>query len=425
MENKSEVTEPSALPLVATEQKVSTALDSLNREVKLKELVLQSKGITKITNNAGYQECHSKRIVLKDERIAIAKIGKEARDEANKFSKAVIIEEKRLIDVIEPEEKRLQAIQDAYDAEKEAKRKIAIELERARVYACQALIDSIRALPLQCVGLSSLQISQLIEQAEQFEIKDDLEEFKENALNAKFEAIAKLKDMFLVTQLAEQKAEQKAEQERAELERQKAEFEKQRAEEERLAEQRRKVAEDAAQELEKQRAELRLREEQRLKEELESKQKLENEKRELEGQRAKLEQEKKEEQERIAKARAEEERKKKAESDAEEKFKRDQQDLFDQQQKEKERLEEEAKRLTAIEDGRAAIAKQEAEMQAVSVTQGVGVAGSVGDGRADIEQSPLSEAVGELEAFVSNYAHLPELSGVIDAINAYLDIYSI
>lgn len=65
-----------------------------------------------------------KRIQLRDARVRVQKRGKELRQEAIDFQKAVITREKELIDVIEPEEERLKGL------EEEAKRLVLIETRR-------------------------------------------------------------------------------------------------------------------------------------------------------------------------------------------------------------------------------------------------------------------------------------------------------
>lgn len=68
---------------------------------------------------------HAKRIELKKTRVSIEKRGKELREDAIKFSKAVIAKEKELIAIIEPEEMRLDRLEDAA-------KQSAIEKERLR-----------------------------------------------------------------------------------------------------------------------------------------------------------------------------------------------------------------------------------------------------------------------------------------------------
>lgn len=53
------------------------------------------------------------RLDLRAARVQIEKYGKDMRDDANRFAKAVIAKERELIGIIEPEEERLAAIEEA------------------------------------------------------------------------------------------------------------------------------------------------------------------------------------------------------------------------------------------------------------------------------------------------------------------------
>ena len=78
---------------------------------------------------------HAKRIELKKTRVSIEKRGKELREDAIKFSKAVIAKEKELVAIIEPEEIRLDQLEDAAKQnaiEKERLRKWPERLERLK-----------------------------------------------------------------------------------------------------------------------------------------------------------------------------------------------------------------------------------------------------------------------------------------------------
>lgn len=66
------------------------------------------------------------RIKLKKARVDITKQGKEMRDEANKFAKDVIAREKELVAIIEPEELRLEAIEDEVKEQKLKEERIAL-----------------------------------------------------------------------------------------------------------------------------------------------------------------------------------------------------------------------------------------------------------------------------------------------------------
>lgn len=74
--------------------------------------------INGIEDTEGYAAVHTHRMELKKARVAIAKTGKEAREEALAYQKKVIAYEKELIGIIEPIELDLKAKQDAIDAEK-------------------------------------------------------------------------------------------------------------------------------------------------------------------------------------------------------------------------------------------------------------------------------------------------------------------
>ena len=72
----------------------------------------------------------TERIKLKNARVHIEKLGKEMRDDANKFSKAVIAKEKELIALIEPEEDRLQAFEEEAKAQQIRAERLALLPER-------------------------------------------------------------------------------------------------------------------------------------------------------------------------------------------------------------------------------------------------------------------------------------------------------
>jgi len=104
-------------------------LEKFNPTVaELTAMVEKTKGIkaTDLKNKNQLVIVRSNRIVLKNARIKIAKIGKDLREEALSFQKQVISKEKELIAIIEPEEERLASIED------EAK-ELAIKEERLKI----------------------------------------------------------------------------------------------------------------------------------------------------------------------------------------------------------------------------------------------------------------------------------------------------
>lgn len=224
-------------------ERAALALGTSERESKLRSLVEQSLFITEIKNGAARDQCHGALMTLRATRTDITKAGKEARDDANAFSKAVIAEEKRLVALIEPEEARLQGLRDEWDAAREAERRAKAEAEARRIAAIREHIDDIRAIATKAGGLVSWLIAVEIEDLEALQI--DTERFAEmtgDAELARGETIDKLRQMYAAALAQEAEAKRLAE-ERAEIERQRAELaEQQRRDAEARAEQERKEA---------------------------------------------------------------------------------------------------------------------------------------------------------------------------------------
>lgn len=220
---------------------------------KLAAMAAKSVDLVEITNAAGYQQVHTARMDLKSTRVEITKRGKEARDDANAFAKAVIAKEKELVAIIEPEESRLQSLQDAWDAAREAERQANAAAERARIEEIQTRIIAIRSAPASYVAHCAADLAEDIAHLEAMVIGEDFAEFQQQAEAAKAESLAKLRDMHAAAvqreaEEAERQRQAKAEAERLAAER--AELERIRAEQEAAAmvERERIAAERAEQE---------------------------------------------------------------------------------------------------------------------------------------------------------------------------------
>jgi hypothetical protein len=232
------------------------------KEEELRELAARSSDITAITNKAGYEQVHAARVALKARRVEIAKHGKAVRDEATKFSKAVIAQEDRLIAIIEPEEKRLARLQDAHDAEQLRISVEKAEAEQRRVDGLRARVEAIRCLPDDCWMKTAAEIQATLDAAKATAVDESFQEFKEQAQSALFSAIQSLEGIHC-KRLADDAEKEKLRLEREELIKLRAETERLRAAElARAAEEDRKAraaneAEMArqAEELRKQRAE--------------------------------------------------------------------------------------------------------------------------------------------------------------------------
>lgn len=136
-------------------QRAAVALGAAKHEIELREMVKASASIVAVTNQDGREQAHRAAMALRNARTGIAATGKAAREDATAFSKAVIAEEKRLIEIIEPEETRVFALRDKFDAAVAAERQAKIDAERARVALIQEHISDIRAIPAKCIGKSA------------------------------------------------------------------------------------------------------------------------------------------------------------------------------------------------------------------------------------------------------------------------------
>lgn len=198
-------------------QRAALALGASEYEKELIALAVKHKDITAITNEAGRDDCHSAYMELKAERVAIEKKGKDARDDATKFAKAVISEEDRLVKIIGGEEERLKGIRDKWDAAEEAKRLEAAEAEVRRVVGHQDAIARIKGVPAHAVGKSAADIKLLLEATRTTEIGPAFEEFRVEAEDALRSSLAQLCVVLAGQQAIENDA-ARAEKDRAELE---------------------------------------------------------------------------------------------------------------------------------------------------------------------------------------------------------------
>jgi len=221
---------------LTVQDRAALALGSKQTEADLHDLAAKNKDIVKVIDKSGREQAHGAAMELKRARTSIEKVSKDARDDANKFSKAVIAEEKRLIAIIEPEEARLVSLRDAWDAEQERIKRQAEEKERARITAIHQQIAEIRnyaALAAQC--RTADRIAGLIEKltvlrAEGFASFQEFGTEAEQALVTTMQTVTKLHTEKLDEEMerARVKAEQEAAaaklaEERAALDKEKAE----------------------------------------------------------------------------------------------------------------------------------------------------------------------------------------------------------
>lgn len=146
---------------LTVQDRAAVALGSSKTEQTLIELASKNIAIVSILDKAGREQAHGAAMELKRARTTIEKVSKEAREDATKFSRAVIAEAARLVAIVEPEETRLIGLRDEWDNVQELLKQEKERVERARVTAIHERISTIRgyhALALECRTSERVQI---------------------------------------------------------------------------------------------------------------------------------------------------------------------------------------------------------------------------------------------------------------------------
>lgn len=218
---------------LTVEVRASLVLNSTKTEADLKQLATSLKAITLVNSQAGREQAHALAMTARTARTTIEKAGKVARDDATKFSKAVIAEEDRLIEIIQPEETRVLGLRNAWDAAEAARKEVEAQKERDRIAAHQAVIDRIKSLPgLAREARTSAMAMQILEKLCAIDtLNNCLEEFTDVAHAAKRDASQQINEIVDTKQTYEReqariKAEQEAEAARLAAERQRMEAER-------------------------------------------------------------------------------------------------------------------------------------------------------------------------------------------------------
>jgi colicin import membrane protein len=185
-------------------------------EEALRELAKKSVTITEITNEAGKDQCHASRMVLKNTRLEIQRVGEEGRDDAVKTSRAIIARQKALIGITQPEEDRLQGIQDAWDAKVEAEKEAKILEEMARVTRLQERVTELRGNQTLSPTDGSDLLRQHIADLESIVVDDSFQEFQQQAVEAKTTALVRLNGI-LGAAIAHEAAQEKLKRDQEEL----------------------------------------------------------------------------------------------------------------------------------------------------------------------------------------------------------------
>ena len=128
-------------------------------------------------------------------RTGIVQAGKAARDDATRFSKAVIAEEARLVAIIQPEESRLKALRDEWDAEAAREKAAKAEAERLRVLEITQRIALMKLAASNAAhfSVSSEGAAGILSAVEEIEIDSSFAEFFGEAKETHAAAVAEIR----------------------------------------------------------------------------------------------------------------------------------------------------------------------------------------------------------------------------------------
>jgi len=226
LDGPTEATPSTALTLP---QRAAVALASSKHEIELRELVKASADIVTVNSVDGREQAHRVGMTLKSARCNIEKVGKTAREDAQAFAKAIIAEEKRLVEIVSAEEDRIFKLRDDFDAAEEAKRQAAIKAERERVESIQGAITAMRNEVMNATGKPLTWMQNRIGELRDGEPSIDFyQEFHADAMNVWREMLERFVAMIDAkaaqeTEEARARAEQEAEAARLQTEREELE----------------------------------------------------------------------------------------------------------------------------------------------------------------------------------------------------------
>lgn len=213
-------------------------------EQQLHELAKRTTDIVVIVSPDDRAQVHGALMTLKNQRIAIENAGKDARDDANKFARAVIAEAGRPCSIIEPEEGRLFDLRKKWDDAREAEKQAKIAAELRRVRDLQELVDCYRGNQTLTPSSGSALIAEHIEDLERQPVDESFQEFQQHAADAKAAGLERLRALHAAA-VAHETEQARIKAEREELAQLRAEQEKsQAAERARIAAENAKQAED-------------------------------------------------------------------------------------------------------------------------------------------------------------------------------------
>ena len=130
--------------------------------------------INGLDDHEGYKQVHEARMVIKKKRVEVTKTGKDLREDALRYQKAILGEEKRILALLAPIEDHLTEEEEKVDREKKRIQEAIEEKERLRIQArVDFLLDSgcrLRDKTYSIFDLSIPESDLILYTDEQFEI---------------------------------------------------------------------------------------------------------------------------------------------------------------------------------------------------------------------------------------------------------------
>jgi hypothetical protein len=201
------VTAANAVAVVPPAQRAAVAMGADQIVTKVKEFVAKSATITSVIDKDGREQAHRAGMDLKELRVSIKKTGEEVRDDANKFAAAVIAKQTELIALVTPEETRVFALRDKYDAEEKAKKEAAAKAEASRIAEIEGHLADLRADVPWCVGKSADAIFSRITALQDMEMQQDTwQEYLARAIEVRADVVAKMTEAHQAQHAAEVEA---------------------------------------------------------------------------------------------------------------------------------------------------------------------------------------------------------------------------
>jgi hypothetical protein len=175
---------------LTVQHRAQIAIGGSEYEDELRTLASRSAGIVAISNRAGHQECHAARMIIKRERLSIGEKAKAATEDAKAFVAAVGARSKELVAILTPEESRLAALQDGYEAEQERIKEEARMAEQTRIDEILSRIQWVATSPARAAVADISGAQALLADLSEMAIDESYHEFARRAVIALQEAKA-------------------------------------------------------------------------------------------------------------------------------------------------------------------------------------------------------------------------------------------